>query len=135
MITLLAIDPGAKQGWAVFAGGVLVAVGKGAAPMRAIDVLVIERPESRGGRTNTPVDDLITLAIRAGETVGRHRAHLHPAGTVRWATANEWKGQTPKPISHGRAIKALTPDERALVEGVGPDALDAVAIGLWYLER
>lgn len=131
---LLAIDPGTKQGWAVFSAGVLVACGKGPATERQIDRLVIERPESRGGRTNTPVDDLISLAILAGVAAGRHGK---PGVIVTWVKPSTWKGQTPKNISHVRALAKLEPAERAIVDvsNATGDTLDAVALGLWAVSR
>lgn len=129
---LLAIDPGTKQGWAVFAAGVLVACGKGEAPARRVDRLVIERPESRGGHTNTPTDDLISLAILAGIAAGRCAT---PGCAVSWVKASHWKGQTPKAISHARVLAKLAPEELALVARATGDTLDAVGLGLWALSR
>lgn len=131
MITL-AIDPGARPGWAVFDGLTLIAAGKGLAPRRKIDVLVIERPESRGGNTRTPVDHLISLAIEAGRALGRHEGD---GVAVRWAKASEWS-PVPKPVRHRRARARLVAGE---LEVLGPspslDTLDAVSLGLWALGR
>lgn len=129
---LLAIDPGKKPGWAVFDSGRLIACGRGLAPQRRIDRLVIERPDARGGRTNTPIEDLITLAIEAGRALGRHEGEGVAVELVRPVT---WKGQTPKEISHARALAKLAPDERALLVGASADTLDAVALGLWACAR
>lgn len=131
---LLAIDPGKKQGWAVFVDGLLVACGKGLEPKRPVDRVVIELPESRGGHTNTPVDSLIALAIEAGAAAGRAQVN---GSEIVWAKASAWKGQTPKQICHVRALAKLDAKERAIVDASNAtgDTLDAVALGLWALTR
>jgi hypothetical protein len=62
---LLAIDPGADCGWALFKEGVLVQCGFRQMPAtgwEAITRIVIERPHT--AQTKARKKDIITLAIR-----------------------------------------------------------------------
>lgn len=99
--------------------------------------IVWERPVFRGGRGVTaPVDDLVTLAYRAGVIVGALVSwQTHPP-VVESITPAGWKGQTPKDVSHARIRAALREDERALIPARAPgDVWDAVGIGLRLLRR
>ena len=100
-------------------------------------LIVSERPESRGGRTRTPVDDLLALAIAAGQV----RA-LCPAAPVLWIRPSRWKGQQPKSVQHAHAREVLAPAERATWDALperwgrrAEDARDAVCLGLVALGR
>lgn len=138
---LLAIDPGAAAGWAVFDNGHrLTACGLSSfVQVPLVERVVIERPHSH--KTKAPVKDIITLALRAGEWGGRLRQifgiepeYIEPA---------TWKGSTPKEISQSRTWAKLDPDERAVLDkagsGVAPskrhNIVDAVGIGLWAVGR
>jgi hypothetical protein len=99
--------------------------------------IVWERPVFRGGRGATaPVDDLVTLAHRAGVIVGAIASRQISAPVVESITPSGWKGQTPKDVSHARIRTALTPQEIGLVPARAPgDVWDAIGIGLRLLRR
>lgn len=133
---LLAIDPGNVTGWAVFNGPQDQTLkGCGYGPPAALvgfrpDVLVIERPQVYDARhSKGDPNDLITLAITVGRLIERM-----DATTVLTPLPREWKKQLPKDICHKRALAVLSPDERRLLVS-DHNALDAVALGLWYLKR
>jgi hypothetical protein len=137
---LLAIDPGAAAGWALFEGKRLAACGLDIfthCPL--VDRVVIERPHS--AKTKAPVRDVITLAIRAGEWGGRLRELL--GVEPEYVEPATWKGSTPKDISHARTWAKLSPDERVVLakagEGVAPskrhNVVDAVGLALWAVGR
>jgi hypothetical protein len=134
MKILIAHDSGAKPGTAFFYGQSLTYV---AAASTSIHLpsgarALIEIPESRGGRTNTPTDDLIKLALRAGEFGG----YCHAAGaSVEYVKPSRWKGTTPKKICHERVRAELSRAELSLLVGRSIDCWDAVGIGLWDLGR
>ena len=50
------------------------------------------------------------------------------AGLMRpsFPTAPEWKAQTPKPIHHNRALRALQPSELAILEAMKPNLVEYV---------
>jgi hypothetical protein len=150
VIDLVTIDPGAKTGiaeWSVVwtasaydpPVGALVAVGTVAietsdwVPPRRARRVVWERPVLRtAGRVRATPDDLVTLAYRAGLAVALYRT----AGTsVDAVTPAQWKGSVPKAIHHRRILGALTATERTIAGDCGPDALDAIGIGLRLLGR
>jgi hypothetical protein len=159
----LCIDPGtAHTGWAIYRGTVLVGCGAtsfkkilstlqqflGPYPHVAHGVpvsvqLVIEVPKKYKYEEH-PVDDLITLAFRAGVIAGiQHLTDLvvyDPHG---------WKGSTPKPVHHRRVLSVLTDDEKKLlvkqtksarhrgtdVPKISLDMLDAIGLGLFHVKR
>ncbi len=128
---LYAHDPGARQGWAAFRAGALAWAGT-SWPRAFVPgaTVVVEIPESRGGRTRATTDDLIKLALRAGEASGFARAALCIVVQVK---PSEWKGSVPKAIHHKRILAQLDDAERAIVAGATKDVLDAVGLGIWYL--
>jgi hypothetical protein len=131
---LIAHDSGKKPGTAFFYDGRLTYACMQSTTLRIPQFaqVVVEIPESRGGNTDTPVDDLIKLAMRAGEFGG----YCIAAGaTVEYVKATRWKGSLKKKICHDRARKVLDPRELALLVGKSLDAWDAVCIGLWKLGR
>lgn len=146
-----AIDPGRTSGWAQFVGHRLQAAGTFAdrayppAWRHADQWLVIEVPRIYPhGRGKGDPNDIVELALTAGEIRGHYRAQgcrvveTHP---------RTWKGQVPKDIHHARVLAALAPEElRALAplakrvtkthpHGFDHNMLDAVALGLWFLKR
>jgi hypothetical protein len=146
---LLAIDPGACTGWAVYAVGELVACGvtgidavdcpavRALVSMPGIGELVIERPQVyRPKESKGDPNDLIKVAIEVGRWV--ERASLSGARVLQ-TLPNEWKGQVPKDVHHRRALAILSDDERAAIPSLprtyAHNALDAVALGLWRLGR
>lgn len=94
-----------------------------------------------GGRQEVPPNDLITLAVRAGEVGGAFRAL---GAVVDYVLPRTWKnGPIPKDVMHKRILRRLDDAERALIDvagrGMAPskrhNMLDAVGIGLWGLRR
>jgi hypothetical protein len=143
---IISLDPGAVTGYAVFEDKVLVSAGyvqlsKGQRPppQEPGTGLVIEIPRVYpGARQEAPPNDLIRLALRAGWLQGVYNALLqeevYPA---------DWKGQLPKDICHARILTLLSKDELQVLENtkgkraktLNHNMLDAVGIGLWYLQR
>lgn len=136
---LLAVDPGADQGWALFESGCLVACGLGAPPVRAAGArTIIERPHPI--KTRAPVKDIITLAIRAGETGGARRVD---GAEVEYVEPATWMGGSiPTKVNQARIRRRLSGAERDIVEAAEKAAkskahnvLDAVGIGLFASKR
>jgi len=153
---LLAIDPGAMFGWALFRDGKLVDSGHcskkafyawklSPQAIRAGQKLPPEASTMLGGivvgetpnyrhqgsskKGQATPNDLITLGILLGELVGLYRRKVD---VVEFVTAQEWKGSLGKDICHNRIKRFLEPDETM------PDnhnARDAVGIGLFKLGR
>ena len=130
---LLAIDPGAKTGWALFdRDGVLDSAGTAeflvCAPQRFLRgaEVVIENP--RIYPTTKRPNDILTLARIVGRFEERYRT-----SEVRLVTPREWKGTLPKALMAKRILAALTPQERVIAKGLGPDAIDAIGLGKWAL--
>ncbi len=146
---LLAIDPGACSGWALFttASGMLVGCGLDDPTkhrwysLPSIERVVIERPRIYPrGLTKNP-NDIVTLALNAGEWAGRYKPH---GIKVEYVYPSEWKGQTDKAISHTRTLSALTADELLIVPPEGKlglpkskrhNLLDAIGLGLFSLRN
>lgn len=135
-IWVLGIDPGTKPGWALFDDfGQLIVCGPGAPPMHSnIKRAVIERPIIKPMQKERP-KDIITLALRAGETAGQ----LMTFGVqIEYVEPHVWKGGgIPKRISHQRIRRKLTLQENRIVDQYATthDALDAVGIGLFAVGR
>lgn len=128
---MIAHDPGARAGWAEFnEAGRLVRVERAELRPAPGERVIVEVPESRGGRTRATTDDLIKLATRAGDYVGFARAH---GAIVETVTPSRWKGSVPKKIHHARIKASLSPAELALLAGASSDMIDAVGLGVWYL--
>lgn len=144
----LAIDPGASTGWAVYEDGRLVACGacdpqdvwlyaRPAGP--EVEHVFFEKPQ-KYPHDDIPPANLITLAVSAGIAIGPFVTY---GAKVAFALPKEWKGQTPKNISHARSWAALTPGEQAVVSMRGKglsakallDMLDAVALGQYALAK
>jgi len=157
---VIAIDPGRRSGFAVFdSSGVLVGAGvlSDAAilarpPCPVSGVAVIEMPVVYPTRNADP-NDLIDLAILVGDLRGYYRRQ---GFEVRLVKPRTWKGAVPKAIHNERTLRALTPEERALLplrprpwgsprapltSPASPaslhdhNMLDAVGLGLWQLKR
>lgn len=133
---LLAIDPGTDTGWAVFSGKVLADCGLGTPPAEYArpDRVLIEVPKFRPSDPNP--QSLIVLAVKAGEHGGRY-------AKPEYLIPNDWKGSTPKPISHARIWGVLDPAEQGIVDrklrgvaaGKRHNVLDAIGIGLHGVGR
>lgn len=129
---LLAIDPGTRLGWALFEQGVLTAAGAQAHTcwhFPASTVVVIEEPTIY---RNSRVDPnrIKKLELKVGELRREFKNRI-----VELVEPRTWKGQTPKDISHARAIAKLSPAERAIAGKYQSDKYDAIALGLWRLKR
>lgn len=134
---LIAIDPGANAGWALFNGRELVICGCGTPPIHSdIKRAMIERPIIKPfGRQKERPKDIITLALRAGEAAGR----LMTVGVqIEYVEPHVWKGGSiPKKISHARIRRKLTSQENLVIDRYARthDAMDAVGIGLFAIGR
>jgi hypothetical protein len=144
---LLAIDPGKVSGFAFFSSDKrLMACGLGDPSTyrwhvpSAFSKVVIEQPRIYpGGRTKNP-NDVLSVAVNAGEWGGRYSFQ---GCEVQYVTPSGWKGQTKKEIQHARDWARLGEDEQEVVsrslKGVPAskrhNALDAVGIGLWAVGR
>ena len=148
---IIAIDPGACNGYALFFSGALVFAGvfKGEdieeLPTHCFlsfsgglvyDTVVIEIPVIYPQDSKTDPNNLITLALRAGSIAGRFR---HANRKVEYVKPGTWKGQTPKDINHRRTMGKLTDEEKEcmpkLPKTKAHNMLDAIGIGLWWLTK
>jgi hypothetical protein len=120
---LLAIDPGEDAGWALFSlasdGYRVIACGLGDPRMSdtvrvsELTKIVIERPcIYPDGRQKARPNDVVTLAVRAGEWGGLFRQW----GEVSYVQPWQWKGTTNKSISSSRTWSRLSEAERSVVE-------------------
>ena len=155
---VLAVDPGKHAlGWSAWSGGDLVACGLARAEGRDLgalaaalveqvpcgaDVAVVERMV-HGYTSMAAIKDKVAKDLLDLQAIGGYVAGASGARKVVWASAHEWKGETPKTVTAKRVDKALRPEElatmRAALKTI-PKALrhnlvDGVAIGLWYLRR
>ncbi len=129
---LLAIDPGAHPGFAVFdRGQSLVACSTDTALIDkySYDIVVCERPMIYP-RSHARPNDIVTLAISAGRYVA-----LAKGKTEFWYQPRQWKGQVDKKIMQQRILRLLWPEELKLVKDANHDVFDAVGIGLFHLKR
>lgn len=146
---LICVDPGARTGWAIFIDAVLVEADAWPKADMLVDgtpivgiapaVAVIERPVIYPiGKSDADPDDMITLALLAGDLRGFYRRAGLDVVLVKPRT---WKGTTPKKIHNERVVDALTPAERALLprrpraRDHDHNMLDAVGLGLWQLAK
>lgn len=143
MPTLLAIDPGANTGIALFFLGpdcppVLVSaavvspdawVGDSTLP----DIVVIENPQIYPHSKARPAD-VLTLA----RIVGRYEERFKDA-KQRLVLPHEWKGSVPGDIMTERIKAALSPMEKErisfLCKSVAHNAIDAIGLGKWALRQ
>lgn len=141
---VLAIDPGADQGWAIFENGTLTACGLGEPPLTsAPSRIVLERPMIYPhGRQRARPRDVITLALRAGEAGGHYGRAFGVA--PEYFEPDEWKGgPVSKQAHHPRIWKRLSDAEGRVVSvsagrlalGKQHNVLDAIGIGLFALGR
>lgn len=133
---LLAIDPGAHTGWALFvdgAGGArLRACGLGSPLAEHVLQVVIEFPWVYPAHP-VPPNDLVTLAFLAGRYAGAL------TGEVYTVFPHQWKGNLPKDVCAARVRARLSPEERAIVDACDVpekqrhNVMDAIGIGLFFL--
>ncbi len=153
---LLAIDPGANTGWALFdSARRLHSCGLGTPEVTGnLDEILIECPVLRPRGEKNP-NDILKVARNAGEWAGRFWSQ----GLVLYLSPNQWKGSTSKKIDHQRTYSRLSPEEikvltigcsdlsprsAALVDAVRvglseadkrANVLDAIGIGLFGVGR
>lgn len=142
---ILAIDPGTHTGWALFKDSLLVACGLGdprtstAHVMRDITDVIIEHPVIySGGRTRNP-NDVLKVAVNAGEWAGTYRQKA----LVRYVTPQAWKGSVPKDVHQPRILAKLAPKEaevleaslRRVAKSKHNNVVDAVGLGLFHVGR
>jgi len=137
---IVAFDPGGCTGWALFEGAELAEAGTGTrvgdCDLGGAIIAIIEKPLIYPIDSKGDPNDLITLAIRAGEIGGWTRCL---GIEVQYVTPRQWKGTTPKDISHRRILGRLSNVEKQrlpkLPKSKAHNMLDAVGIGLWWLEK
>lgn len=151
---VLSIDPGKRSlAWAFWVNGKLVKCGIIAHKlgpweyhlawmvdevMRQIglgtlfDMVIVELPRIYPHDRNKRPNDLIDLAAVAGAC----SAFLGP---LEFVHPRQWKGQTPKDISGHRTEAKLTYAEHEVLKASGKprnhNILDAIGLGLWWLEE
>jgi hypothetical protein len=95
------------------------------------DLVIVELPRIYPYERRIRVNDLLDLAAVAGACAS--------VGPLEFVFPATWKGQTPKPISHGRIKAGLLPQERDVVDrdlehipgGLQHNVLDAIGIVQW----
>lgn len=140
----MAVDPGVTTGWAYFhPTGKLSSAGHARHKLflgcgfddEDLELIVeIPRVYPYGGKGDP--NDLIDLAVKAGEVRGRfswqRSVEVYP---------RTWKGTAPKHIHQQRIIKALAKEELTLLpktprsRKLDHNMIDAVGLGLWHLGR
>lgn len=146
MSWIVSIDPGVQHhGIAYWYNGVLrhawlqpshTSLPK--SPLVAVSELVIEIPQTYGGRSaKGDTNDLIDLAFAAGFIARR----INAASVVKMRP-REWKGQVPKKIMIERVRSKLKPEETlpAVIalpaqQGLRHNVWDGIGIGLKRLGR
>lgn len=152
-MSVLAIDPGTDTGYALFdSNGRLYACGLGDPRsnekhvVRNLTRVVIERPMVYpGGRQQAKPEDIIKLALKAGEWAGVYRQWAD----IEFVAPFQWKGSVPKSIHHERIKAKLSPAELEIVVAsfaprigiprIAPskqhNIVDAVGLGLFAVGR
>lgn len=146
--TLLAIDPGAKTGWALFArvgapsvqpwalqaAGIASPDGPRDWPgMKHLDQVVIEAPVRPNPHTPRPAD-LLTLSRTIGRYIERFSDY-----TTELVEPHKWKGSVAKEIFLRRIEASLSPADRDMYKrltftyaaSIVHNMLDAIGLGLW----
>jgi hypothetical protein len=146
---ILAIDPGTRcVGWALWDDSGLVRCGlvrskakelgqravELAAQVPRAPLAVVEKPRIYPYNKKLQPNDLIDLAFVAG-------ACATAAASATTALPVEWKGQTPKEISHRRTVERLNRSSLAALkagladvpESLRHNVLDAVGIARWHV--
>lgn len=145
---MIAIDPGATAGWAVFDRRELVEAG--AWPRARVlstppfvedcSVVVLEYPRiyPQGRHPSDPNKSVRPLILMVGDLQGFYRRRGVETELVE---PKKWKGQVPKEVHHRRMLKRLSAAEadrmprRPRAQDHDHNMLDAVALGLWKLQR
>jgi hypothetical protein len=141
MAGLLALDPGAHGGWAIYWDGQLRDAGlfrwPQERPVRPEGAFVVCEQPSHAA---VDVRDVIQLSIRVGRIVEWYYCQGVKVDLVE---PGQWKGSTPKEIHHQRVARALRPRERERAEALAlrvaasyrHNVWDAIGLGLWWLGR
>lgn len=142
-VDLIAVDPGAEAGVAVFYKSRLIraelvvdAVHRGWCWKGPYGLPVVcEVPQKYRGSA-ADLQDLLTLSFTAGYLV----SSLQPS-SLKKAFARDWKGQRPKKVDNAYTLKLLNDQERQILEAsdvprhLQHNVVDAIGIGLWALRR
>ncbi len=142
--SLLAIDPGAKTGWALFLepGGWHLAACGVVSPkdpptwpgVKDLDQVVIENPVVYS-HSPVPPAKLMKLA----RIVGRYEERFAHAKNVELVEPRTWKGSVDGDIMLRRIEASLNPVDRAMHDsymgGYKHNMTDAVGLGLWALKQ
>lgn len=150
---LLAIDPGADTGWAVFDSCRRLAScglydGEKNTTLPVIELgtrVLVERSLLRPFGERNP-NSIVKLATSSGEWGGKF---MQLGGFVEYLTPNDWKGSTKKVTDHARTWSKLDGKEQGIVDAYfkaahGRDGLalsrrhnvlDAIGIGLFGVGR
>ncbi len=150
---LLAIDPGANQGWALFMEGIpkgtraktewhLYKCGLDVVPMEIHPgAVVIEKPVIYPHSKSRP-NDIITLAIAAGVSIGQLMGRWEGLeDKVRWIEPRLWKGTINKAVMTQRIMNLLHPREQGMISQLAIPAsklnnvLDAIGLGFYVTGR
>lgn len=138
MASLLAIDPGARTGWAFFqawpqgwrldgCGVVQPDVSLG---ISNPDIVVIENPQIYANGKADP-DDILKLA----RLVGRYEERFRKASLIELVRPREWKGSIDGDIMCARIEAAMTPEEKVVAAaykgGYRHNMIDAIGLGKW----
>lgn len=156
-MNILSVDPGKNTcGVALFHGAQLVACGYPAPEVEdpfhtavavqdwllannrntTLEACVVEAQQIYHGPFKSNPNDLLPLAYVSGAVHARVPAKLRV-----WVKPKVWTNSQPKAVREPKVLSALTPEERAIFDRVKlpkdkkHNVLDAVAIGLFYLDR
>jgi hypothetical protein len=140
MTTLLALDPGAKTGWALYQvfGAIWHLTGCGVVtpedtvPDNKPQIVVIENPEIYPNSQARP-KDILTLA----RIVGRYQERYREAKHIELVAPHKWKGSIPKDIMLARIEAAIPARDGGAVAaykgGYRHNMIDAIGLGTWAL--
>ena len=139
---LIAIDPGNKTGVAIFslwhtrllwAGTCRPEQGHKFIDLAEDACIYAEIPKIYPtGRSPASPNAIIKTALHLGLFVG---PLIVKAKEINYLEPAKWKGQVPKAIHQSKIAEALDPKERDIWDLMGPDARDAIGIGLFALKR
>lgn len=132
---ILGIDPGNNTGWAILDhGGKLQSCGVGMPPNPLSDyffLVVIECPQVYPGMSSKIANDLVKLAVNAGEYKYRYRSVLKTIMVI----PHEWKGNTPKDVHNRRVLRLLDTAEAARIPVMSKtkkhNMVDAIGLAKW----
>ncbi len=145
MTYLLALDPGARTGWALFhdlsgwhvaAAGVFSPTDPCIVPVKTLDFVVIENPVIYPNSRARPAD-ILKLARIVGRYEERFASRTrHP---VQLVEPRQWKGTIDGDIMVARIEAAMTEADRITLAGYRGgyrhNAVDAIGLGYWALRQ